>query len=95
MRLAVAVEAERRHDRHHALADHRLELLHVDLLDLAGKEMIDALQMPTGCASMPLQQAARRSLAASPSRISCVSRVAAVIARSSVAAIGDAGALGV
>ena len=42
--------------------------------------------MPTGWAVITLALAARRSLADRPSRISCVSRVAAVIARSSVAA---------
>jgi hypothetical protein len=43
IRLAVPVEAERRHHRHDPLIEHQLELFHVDPLDLAGKKMIDAL----------------------------------------------------
>ena len=41
--LAVAVEAERRNDRHDALREQRLEQLDVHALDLAGEEMIHAL----------------------------------------------------
>ena len=43
-------------------------------------------RMPTGCATITFALAARRSLAERPSRISWVSRLAAVRARSSVAA---------
>ena len=41
--LAVAVEAERRDDRHDTLREQRLEQLGVDALDLAGEQMVDAL----------------------------------------------------
>ena len=41
--LAVAVEAERRDDRHDALREQRLEQLGVDALDLAGEQMVHAL----------------------------------------------------
>ena len=49
--------------------------------------------MPIGCAMMTFVLAARRSLAERPSRISCVSRLAAVSASWSVAGVGDAGAV--
>ena len=42
--LAVAVEAERRDDRHDALREQRLQQLGIDALDLAGEEMVDALE---------------------------------------------------
>ena len=41
--LAVAVEAERRDDRDDALREQRLQQLAVDPLDLAGEQLIDAL----------------------------------------------------
>ena len=41
--LAVAVEPERWNDRYDALREQRLEQLHVDALDLAGEEMVHAL----------------------------------------------------
>ena len=41
--LAVAVEPERRDDRHDALREQRLQQLDVDALDLAGEQMVDAL----------------------------------------------------
>ncbi len=43
IRLAVAIESERRDDRNHALREQRLEHLHVHPLHLAGEEMIHAL----------------------------------------------------
>ena len=43
IRLAVAVESQRRDDRNHALREQRLEQLRVHLLHLAGEQMIHAL----------------------------------------------------
>ena len=42
--LAVAVEAERRDDRHDPLREQRLEQFGIDALDLAGEEMVHALE---------------------------------------------------
>ena len=41
--FAVAVEAQRRHDRDDALVEQRLEQLDVHALDFAGEQMIHAL----------------------------------------------------
>ncbi len=43
IRLAVAVETERRDDRHNALREQRLEQFNIHALDLAGEQMIHAL----------------------------------------------------
>ena len=42
--LAVAVEAERRDDRHDPLREQRLQQLGIDALDLAGEQMVHALE---------------------------------------------------
>ena len=52
IRLAVAVETERRDDRNDALREQRLQQFHVHALHLAGEQMIHALMMPSGCAMM-------------------------------------------
>ena len=49
--------------------------------------------IPSGCAMMAFVQAARRSLAERPSRISCVRRFAASMASCKVGRIGHAGAI--
>ena len=46
--MALAVEAERRHHRDDAVREERLEEPHVDPLDLAGEEVVDALQDAEG-----------------------------------------------
>ena len=46
--MALAVDAERRHHGDDAVREERLQEAHVDPLDLAGEEVVDALQDPEG-----------------------------------------------
>ena len=64
--MALAVEAERRHHRDDAVREERLQQLDVDPLDLAGEEVVDALQDPEGVRDHAFVEAARRSAAGGP-----------------------------
>ena len=46
--LAVAIEPERRNDRHNALGQQRIQEFGVDAFDLAGEEMVHALEDADG-----------------------------------------------
>ena len=88
--LAIAVKAERRDHRDNSLRQQRLEQLHIDPLDFASEEVVDTLDDAHGMGDDRVAcEAARRSLAERPSRISWVNRLAAVRASLQRVGIGD------
>ena len=83
---ALAVESERGNDRHDTLRQQRLEQVNVHALDLAGEEVIHAVNDAHRMCRDHVRAGGAQIVADRPSRISWVSRLAAVIASSSVEA---------